>query len=262
MARSAVGAGGFSWLPLDDDNAHWGEVADWSSGTALALFLSTIVADGIYLILEREYPIHGGASNNTIFGGLWLQAICPFLLLTVIVSLAREGREGGSRVGKYLRRPVSRWLGKISMSLYLVHHPILYYVVWGHNCLKRGMCGEPINVPSELTDCSSKSKGNGGKDDDAVATCRSERNDYFRTLTLPIECIPVVVVAALILATALFYAVEEPTRRCLRSKKSLDTRYKLKAGQLGGYLNEDEENTSGGSLLSEALVDEGNNYRG
>ena len=217
--------------------------------------LVTAIADGAYLALSWSPSASGNSigsfdTDRNIFGGLWLQAFVPFLQLTVIVALVRENKSsaaaaaaaaGGieasqtaspaaatstaseppSRAGRFLRRPLLLWLGKISMSLYLVHHPVIYYTVWGHNCLRRGLCDAPINVPDVL-DCGQEygdGDGDGDGDDGKLETCRRERNDYERTLQVPFACIPIVVAVSLALATLLFHCVEEPCRRLLRSTR-------------------------------------------
>jgi hypothetical protein len=107
------------------------------------------------------------------------------------------------------------------MSLYLVHHPVIYYVVWGHNCLARGLCGRPIHVPTEV-ECGATYGGDddGGGDDAKLEQCKHELHGYLRALVVPFWCIPIVIVVSISLAALLYHAVEEPGRRLLRAPKS------------------------------------------
>jgi len=64
-------------------------------------------------------------SIHTILGGLRLQAIAPLAQLTVIVALVRD--QGQSRAAKALLHPIAQWLGRVSMCIYLIHFPVIYY---------------------------------------------------------------------------------------------------------------------------------------
>jgi len=196
------------WLPQDKtrsaDKSYWAEIADVSSLVLLVITALTIGVDS-YFYFARGF---GG------LGGLWLQAFAPFLQLTVVVALARDSDPRG-RAGRFLRHPRLLWLGQLSMSLYLVHHPVIYYVVWLHNCLgSRGLCG-PITVPTS-THCSDDH--NAGTP--AYEKCKHEVHGYLRAETVPMWAVPVVCAVAVPLAFLLFWYVEEPGRRALRAKAS------------------------------------------
>ena len=72
--------------------------------------------------------------------------------LSILVALTRDG--GKSRASKALTTPLALWLGKISMNLYLVHVPVLYYVCWA---LHGG-----VNKPPATFDCGTE--GSAGYD--------------------------------------------------------------------------------------------------
>jgi peptidoglycan/LPS O-acetylase OafA/YrhL len=167
-------------------SVRWAFLANVYSIFALVFTVLVAVANGI------------GLQNGiaSILGGLWLQAIMPFVQLTVVVALTKD--KASSLASRFLRHPTLMWLGKVSMAIYLVHHPTIYYVVWFHNCYTRGVCG-PVDVPTA-------DDGN-----DHVI------NAYLRDLTLPFWAVPIVVLISIPLAALLYYFVEEPGRKFLRS---------------------------------------------
>ena len=63
-------------------------------------------------------------------GSLWMQGLFPLLMLQIIVGLSMAERDGPSVTIRLLNRAPLLFLGKISMSLYLVHEPIIQYISW------------------------------------------------------------------------------------------------------------------------------------
>lgn len=63
------------------------------------------------------YPIAMHASGSAIWGYSVVNVLCAFLVILAIHH---------PLVARCLRNSVLRWSGKISYSVYLVHHPILY----------------------------------------------------------------------------------------------------------------------------------------
>ena len=167
--------------------ARWAAVADEYSAFALLATLFVALGNGVGMVY--------GIAN--VLGGFWLQAIMPFVQLTVVVALTKD--QGLSRSSQFLRRPLLKWLGDVSMSLYLVHHPTIYYIVWAHNCNARGVCGA-IDVPT------------GNDDNDHTM------DGYLRNETLPLWGVPVVIGLSLPLAALLYYCIENPGRKLLRSR--------------------------------------------
>jgi peptidoglycan/LPS O-acetylase OafA/YrhL len=184
----ADGAGGAvdPTQALAEDRATWGGAADRTAAALLGVTLATAAGDA-----ALHYTTGG-----SILGGIWLQAIAPFAQLTVVVALTRD--DVGSRSAKLLRHPLLQFLGQISMTIYLVHWPLIFYLC----AVLNG--GAAISWPT----CSG--------DDDA---CAHETKHFTRLRTLPAWGIPVVIGAALLLAVALFYGVEEPCRKALRVVK-------------------------------------------
>jgi len=179
---------------IDDDAARWARIADTTSAVILAVTMLTIIGDGISIFAL-------GGSN--ICGGFWLQGINPFLQLTVVVALARD--RGSSHAAAFLRKPLLVWLGGISMCIYLLHHPLIFYVVWGKNGWKKEAW------PSQF-DCSDAYSS-----DDAIrSSCENEYRAFLKAELFPLWGLPIVFVSAIAGAWVLFHGVEEPCRKALR----------------------------------------------
>lgn len=134
-------------------------------------------------------------TGGSILGGVWYQAIVPFSQLEVVISLVNDN--GESLVSKVLRTPFGLWLGKISMTIYLLHWCLIYYLCWI-------VQGEKRTWPSNLT-CSNN--------DDA---CIEEVDTFMQEGLIPIWGIPVVCVATLFLSQLIYTYYEEPIRKRFR----------------------------------------------
>ncbi|CAM9796695.1 unnamed protein product [Phaeothamnion confervicola] len=158
---------------------------------ALTLFVGVCASAAMY-------------AGVNILGGVWLQAIVPFAQLEVVVGLTRDG--GASRAAKVLLRPHARWLGKVGMSIYLVHLVLMPYLTWA-------LYGGKLSWPEEF-DCDGLESD--GASVAVVDACNDEVDDWDEARLLPIWGIPVVAVASVGAAAAIFYGFEEPARKMLR----------------------------------------------
>lgn len=129
-----------------------------------------------------------------LFGALFLQAVVPFAQLTVIVGLTRNSDQENNIAYRLLTTPLALWLGKLSMTIYLVHWILICYMTW-------------IIYGHSLTWCNMFDKD---------ADC----DDFLEARLMPVWAIPVVIAASLLLSTIIFYGFEEPCRKLLQSKKS------------------------------------------
>lgn len=132
--------------------------------------------------------ILNSVAGTNILGSVWFQAIVPWAQLEIIVSLTRQSSR--TCIHKALTTPLARFLGKISMTIYLVHYVIIWYVEWGINDW------HAVNWPTN--------------DDTSVL------QQWEQARQLPLWGIPLVVVITLPIATIVFYGFEEPIRRNLR----------------------------------------------
>eukprot|EP01036_Dinobryon_divergens_P024091 gene24091-32507_t len=131
-----------------------------------------------------------GAATTDFGSNAWFQGLNVFSQLTIIIGLVRLN--GPSLCSVVLRHPITLWFGEISMSLYLVHEMIVYYIRWiMHH-------GESQKWPS----CA----------DDSTA-CQNDWNDYKAARQYPAYLIPIILPIATIISACFYYGVEEPVRK-------------------------------------------------
>lgn len=128
-----------------------------------------------------------------LFGAVFLQAIVPFAQLTVIVGLTRDCSESNTAY-RFLTHSVTLWLGKISMTIYLVHYLFISYIEWGvYHWKVLPYCDFMVKHP----DC----------DEQADA------------MVMPVWGIPAVIAMTMVASPLIFYCFEEPLRRLLQAQK-------------------------------------------
>jgi len=104
--------------------------------TAEGWALRVDCAAGLFLLLMVYYTVMDSLHSHGIYecdalgpfcyGSVFLQLLWGvFPLLDLVVGLTRD--EGRSLTARLCNHPVSRWLGGISYSLYLVHEVVIYY---------------------------------------------------------------------------------------------------------------------------------------
>lgn len=95
---------------------QWASKVDWGAGI-FALFI--VVLSMVQVVTKIE-----------LGGSLWMQGLFPLLMLQIIVGLSMAERDWPSVTRRLLNWAPLLFLGKISMSLYLVHEPIIQYISW------------------------------------------------------------------------------------------------------------------------------------
>ena len=65
-------------------------------------------------------------NKEYLFLGMFLQLTSCYIQLMIIVGLCLDG--GKSHTSRFLKTRVMQFLGRISMALYLVHEPILFWI--------------------------------------------------------------------------------------------------------------------------------------
>lgn len=169
------------------------EISIWQSVQLLAFTLATFVVDTLVRYLLNVGP-------DGIWGRVWLQLLNPFSQLCLIVSVTRLNTITNS-VTAWLRHPVALWFGNISMSLYLVHMVVFYYLRWI-------LYGRSSYTWPETSDCSKYD------DDDAQqSSCEDSVDKFGNVMAIPDWNVLVVFPIATLLAALFFYYVEEPIRK-------------------------------------------------
>eukprot|EP01038_Epipyxis_sp_PR26KG_P015709 gene15709-21263_t len=129
--------------------------------------------------------------EKVVFGQSIKLLVSTFTLSIICILV------GSTIASKVLRNSFMLWLGELSLSLYIIHWPVIWYLIWAV------AKGKTINFPSELS-CD--------KNQDDYSACQDELDNYYSKTQLPGWGIVVVPPISLALATVLYYAVEEPIR--------------------------------------------------
>lgn len=180
----------------------------------LGLTLSTFVLDAIIRSLT------GGAS---ILGSIWLQALVPYSQLNILVAMTRhnsytpvstagastsastnggvvpvEPQPQNNIISAFLRHPVVQWLGDLSMSVYLIHYPMAYYLLWANHGKST------LHWPLEL-DCSKYDKNTMEYD-----TCQNEVDTFITDSAWPQWTFVVLPFLSIVVAFLIFQFIEKP----------------------------------------------------
>lgn len=133
------------------------------------------------------------AMIGDIGSNAWFQGLNVFAQLDLIVALARV--KGNSRCSWVLRHPVALWYGELSMAVYLVHEPLIYYFNWFQNHLQR--LDWPSNQFCDTDDTS----------------CQDTLDAWNYTRRMKPYGIAIILPLATVLACFLYYGVEETVRK-------------------------------------------------
>ena len=173
------------------DEEGWTARAFWQATGLLCVTLLVAVVD--------KTVQSSGLSSVGIVGAVWFQALVPFAQLELVVALTQH--RGTSLLHRLLTTDMAKFLGRISMTVYLLHYQVIYFFCFALHGF------QPLSWP---TGSSRSPAGQEGNTDDAVGT-------WARARELPLWCVPVVAVVSIGVATMIFYFFEEPIRRKLRS---------------------------------------------
>lgn len=134
-----------------------------------------------------------------IGGNIWFQFLNVFAQLEVMVSFVRL--KGKTNISTLLRHPILLWFGELSMALYMVHFPCIFYACWIYQ-------GNTIDWPPSQ-DCSHDYADDDGKQN----SCQNDYDSWKDARTPQYWFLPIVASVAIGLATLLYYLVEEPVRK-------------------------------------------------
>lgn len=172
----------------DVEQALWTGKALWLGLGLLALTLSVSLANSL--------------AGTNILGAIWLQALVPFCQLKFIVALTMSSPD--SIMHRALTTRLAKFLGKLSMTIYLTHYLVIWYVEWGIYGFKS--CPWPSGAQRQA------------ENNNSAASADDEVQQQWNTARqLPLWGIPLVVAISLPIATLVYFGFEEPIRRLLRS---------------------------------------------
>ena len=205
----------------------WGRLAD-ASGLAIFVswFVVTVLDSALRLADRDGHDLNVGGVNlgAGLYTFLWYQAIDPFVYLTLIVAVTRDG--GKSVTSRLMRTRVCQFLGRVSMAVYLVHMSCIGYLklmvegpIWSISGTQFScwlLHGGPVELPDNAVPFVN------GVSPERIA-CEAARTIYEdnhkERQYLPAWGIGVVPVMAIIAGYLILILFEEPLRRMLRKKK-------------------------------------------
>jgi peptidoglycan/LPS O-acetylase OafA/YrhL len=183
--------------PQETNDIFWLQRVAFQFKSLFTILASVTIINGI---------VKFNFASTGIFAFIWLQAIIAFAQLELIVGLTRDS--GVSTAAQFFRTRWCLWFGKISMSLYLIHYPVIYYILWIIN-------GSFFEWPRTL-DCENYYRKNNNKNEENIDECEKKVHHFNETHMLPVWAIPIVPCVAIPLAAVVYYCVEEPCRKAIR----------------------------------------------
>jgi peptidoglycan/LPS O-acetylase OafA/YrhL len=187
-------------------------------------FAKTITWRSIQLLTGTLLLTALQASGLYIAGNIWFQFINVYAQLDILVAFCQHGSHlfvispqrpsksikthwtvtAAQYAVRLLRHPWSQWFGELSMSLYMVHWPVIFYACWFQH-------GSLLHWPHTLN-CSEEYVD----DDQLQSQCQNEVDAFNQARTLQYWMIPVIALVAIGLASLLYYGVEVPVRTYLK----------------------------------------------
>lgn len=147
----------------------------------MAFYFGTLILLSVFYTVVTFYGVGGLESSPLAWPSLFLQFTDCYLQLMITVGLCLDG--GRSFTSRFFSTRLMQFLGRISMSLYLVHEPVIFYI---DLCVYGPFLGP---IPPE---------------------------PWRR---MPTWAIPIHIAVSLVLGTALTLLLEEPARKGLRKLK-------------------------------------------
>ena len=178
---------------------------------SLSLYIFILTVTISILDAITRYVFH---SATGLLGNWWLQLVVPFVQLEILIGLVLESKNE-STVRRVLTTTVAQYLGKLSMSLYLIHWVIIYYICLALNGF------DILNWPYDSLDNNTHSQCEDDYGDDTVheQNCRDDVDEFNRKRLIPMWSIPIVIAISFALSVVLYYAVENPGRNLLKTEK-------------------------------------------
>ena len=141
-----------------------------------------------------------------VYAALWLQLTLPDTWVALVLGLALDD---ASQTYRMLTTPAMLFFGKISMTLYLVHLPVMQYFTF----FLRG--AQPNGWRGDVwATCVSDDY-----DDDEQEDCEDAMRRFSRRRLIPPWSIAPLAVLSIVLAVALERFFEAPMRALLRARK-------------------------------------------
>lgn len=186
------------WGRVQLDDTGWGKKTDRAAGLYVgALLLCGVLTTGWGEQLKGKVDL-----GLTL--GILSQLTVPYVQLLIIVGLASSSKSVTARI---CHSPAAKFLGKISMGIYLSHMP-LYHLA---TALEKGVAEWPqVDDIDEWRKACHLHRG----EQDADPECRT----FSDARMLSPQWLPLVLLASLLVSWAAERVVEAPARALLRAK--------------------------------------------
>ena len=132
-------------------------------------------------------------SDSGIGCRTWLQAIVPFAQMNVMIGMVRH-KDPENSISVFLRSSWMQWLGEISMCIYLIHYPIMNFILWARYDFKSLIWPDDTNCTDLLNDTVE------------YTTCE----DYYDALYWPWTAILYLPCLSIALGAVVYYCIEKP----------------------------------------------------
>ena len=110
----------FEYVPKSFNSQDFLDLLFSQTWVIVVITVAAIGADTI------QRFVYGG---NGIGLGVWFQAIVPFCQTNIIVAMTRHKHEE-NLISRFLRTDFMQWLGDLSFCVYLIHFPIISFILW------------------------------------------------------------------------------------------------------------------------------------
>jgi peptidoglycan/LPS O-acetylase OafA/YrhL len=174
---------------LDVPSSCWWDGTDFK----FLMFHQSWVLTIVTLIVIAADTITTYYGIDSIGDGTWLQAIVAFAQMNLMVAMVRH-HEPENIMSRFLRSSWMQWLGELSMSIYLLHYPIMCFILWARYGFKT------LTWPDDF-DCSDYTD-----DDDAYAVCEN----YYEAMYWPAYSWIYLPILSIALAYIVYYGIEKP----------------------------------------------------
>jgi peptidoglycan/LPS O-acetylase OafA/YrhL len=183
----------------DSCNCHLLPLPQGTETKTQHYFIDRSASQAIVMLSIAVVFTVGSATVTDFMSSYWLQGLLVYSQLDLIVCLYRS--DGLSLCSRLLRSDTMQFLGKISMSLYLVHWPIIFDICW----IKHGSV---VEWPS--TECLGQAAS------PTTVECANAIKDFVAARTLPLWGIPLVILLSLLAATALHFGFDVPIQKTFK----------------------------------------------
>ena len=152
----------------------------------LIVTATAFIADAIARLV---FDMSDGIGTDT-----WMEGVVPFAQLNVMIAMVRH-KDPDNMISKFLRGSWMQWLGELSMSVYLLHYPIMLYILWARYNFKTIIYYDDNTCSTDFAN-----------DDSLYSECET----YYTAMTWPYTAFLYLPLLAVLLASIVYRFIEKP----------------------------------------------------